>query len=312
MYPSPLPRRRLRHLGLLRHPPELRHARRLSRRSCGAAHARGLRVITELVLNHTSDQHPWFEEARSSRDNPKRDCYVWSDTDDTLPRRPHHLLGHRDARTGRGIRSRRPTTGTASSATSPTSTTTTRPCARRSGRSCGSGSTSGVDGFRVDAVPYLVEREGTSCENLPETHDVLQELRAAARRGVPRAGCCSPRRTCGPRRCARTSATATSSTWRSTSRSCRGCSWRCGSRTGSRWSTSSSARRRFPTRCQWGIFLRNHDELTLEMVTDVERDYMYDEYARGPGGPHQPRHPAPAGAAARRRPPPHRADERRC
>ena len=76
----------------------------------------------------------------------------------------------------------------------------------------------GVDGFRVDAVPYLIEREGTSCENLPETHDVLKFLRATARRSTSRAGCCWPRPTSGPRTCGTTSATATSSTWPSTSR----------------------------------------------------------------------------------------------
>ena len=98
------------------------------------AHARGLRVITELVLNHTSDQHPWFQEARSSRDNPRRDWYVWSDTDDRYPRRAHHLPRHRAVELGLGPGLEAGTTGTASSAISPTSTTTTRPCAKRCGR----------------------------------------------------------------------------------------------------------------------------------------------------------------------------------
>ena len=93
--------------------------------------------------------------------------------------------------------------------------------------------------------------------------------------------------------------TATSATWRSTSRSCRGCSWRCGWRTASRSSTSSPRRRRSPTAASGRMFLRNHDELTLEMVTDEERDYMYRAYAQRPAGPHQPRHPPPPGAAAR-------------
>ena len=83
-------------------------------------------------------------------------------------------------------------------------------------------------------------------------------------------------------------------------------------RTASRSSTSSSRRRRSPTTCQWAMFLRNHDELTLEMVTDEERDYMYRAYAARAAGAHQPRHPPPARAAARQRPAPDRADERRC
>ena len=94
-----------------------------------------------------------------------------------------------------------------------------------------------------------------------------------------RTACCSPRRTSGPRTPPPTSATATSATWTSTSRSCRGCSWRFTWRTASRSSTSWRRRRRSPTNCQWALFLRNHDELTLEMVTDEERDYMYRAYA---------------------------------
>ena len=158
----------------------------------------------------------------------------------------------------------------------------------------------GVDGFRVDAVPYLIEREGTSCENLPETHAVLKRACGAGRR-ASRTGCCWPRPTCGRRTCARISATATSSTCRSTSRSCRGCSWR--------WLEDRKPlidiierTPSIPDSCQWALFLRNHDELTLEMVTDVERDYMW-EYAQDPRAAHQPRHPPAARAADGRRSP---------
>ena len=101
------------------------------------------------------------------------------------------------------------------------------------------------------------------------------------RRTTPTA-CCSPRPTSGRRTSSSTSATATSATWRSTSRSCRACSWRCGARRRRRSTRSSSRRRAIPDNCQWGLFLRNHDELTLEMVTDEERDYMYAEYAKDP------------------------------
>ena len=104
----------------------------------------------------------------------------------------------------------------------------------------------GVDGLRLDAVPYLYEREGTNCENLPETHAFLQAAARARRRAASATGCCSPRRTSGRRTRSPTSATATSATWPSTSRSCRGCSWRCAWRTASRSSTSSSRRPAIP------------------------------------------------------------------
>ena len=137
----------------------------------------------------------------------------------------------------------------------------------------------GVDGFRLDAVPYLYEREGTNCENLPETHAFLRELRAhvdskyqdrmllaeanqwpedavayfGRRRRMPH-GLSLP---------AHAAPVHGASAWRTASRSSKSC----------------SKRRPFPTNCQWALFLRNHDELTLEMVTDEERDYMYRVYA---------------------------------
>ncbi len=86
----------------------------------------------------------------------------------------------------------------------------------------------GVDGLRLDAVPYLCEREGTNCENLPETHAVIREIRARRWTTATRTACCWPRPTSGPRTRPPTSATATSATWPSTSRSCRASSWRCG------------------------------------------------------------------------------------
>ena len=140
----------------------------------------------------------------------------------------------------------------------------------------------GVDGLRLDAVPYLIEREGTICENLDETHEVLQEdPRARSTPAIPIA-CCSPKPTSGRPTCGRTSATATSATWRSTSRSCRACSWRV--RQEDRHPIVEILRQtpEIPDNCQWAMFLRNHDELTLEMVTDEERDYMYQAYAADP------------------------------
>jgi maltose alpha-D-glucosyltransferase/alpha-amylase len=186
------------------------------------AHQRGLRVITDLVVNHTSDQHPWFVESRSSRDNPKRDWYVmrfWLEK--------------------------------------------------------------GIDGFRVDAVPYLIEREGTNCENLPETHAYLKRMRQFADEHFPEAVLlCEanqppedvvayfgdddefhmgfhfpvmPRIFMALRR-------------------------------GEAASIRAIMERTppIPDRAQWCTFLRNHDELTLEMVTEEERQWMWQEYAPDP------------------------------
>ena len=143
-----------------------------------AAHDRGLKVVIELVLNHTSDQHPWFQRARSAPPgSPERDYYVWSDTDQRY-QQVRIIFVDAERRTGRGIRSRRRTTGTGSFSISRISTTTTRRSSARCWRSWISGSISGVDGFRIDAVPYLVERDGTACENLPETHAIIKAIRA--------------------------------------------------------------------------------------------------------------------------------------
>jgi maltose alpha-D-glucosyltransferase/alpha-amylase len=140
-----------------------------------AAHARGLRVVTELVLNHTSDKHPWFQEARSSPDNPSRNWYVWSDVDDR----------YRDARIIFLD------TESSNWAWDPVSKAYywhrffshqpdlnyDNPAVREEMWNVMKfWLDMGVDGFRVDAVPYLIEREGTSCENLPETHEVLKLL----------------------------------------------------------------------------------------------------------------------------------------
>ena len=203
-------------------------------------------------------------------------------------------------RTGPGTRSPAPTTGTASTPTSPTSTSTTRRCAKTMLKAVDFWLDDGRrrPAARRRAVPLRARGH----ELREPARDPRVPARAAARTSTrtSRTGCCWPRRTSGPRTPPPTSATATSATWRSTSRSCRGCSWRCGWRTASRSSTSCSRPRRSRTSCQWALFLRNHDELTLEMVTDEERDYMYRVYAARPRDAHQPGHPPPARAAARR------------
>jgi len=241
------------------------------------AHRRNIRVVTELVMNHTSDQHPWFQAARSSRENPKRDWYVWSDTDE----------GYKDARiiftdTERSNLSWDPATKSYywhRFFSHQPDLNFDNPAVREEiWNVMKFWLDIGVDGFRLDAVPYLFEREGTSCENLPETHEVLRDFRKRMDDAYP-----------GKMLLAEAN----------------------------QWPADVSAYfgqgdefhmafhfplmpRMFmaitledrkpiveilqqtppiPDNCQWCIFLRNHDELTLEMVTDVERDYMYDEYA---------------------------------
>jgi maltose alpha-D-glucosyltransferase/alpha-amylase len=246
-----------------------------------AAHDRGMRVIIELVLNHTSDQHSWFQESRSSRDNAKRDWYVWRDTDD------HY----------QSVRIIFLDTEKSNWAWDPLSKSyywhrffSHQPDLNYDNPAVFEAMWNvmkfwldiGVDGFRLDAVPYLVEREGTSCENLPETHAIIRELRRRVDQEYPGK-----------------MLLAEANQWPSDV-----CSY---------FGESNEFHMAFhfplmprmfmsvqledrkpiveileqtpqiPDSCQWCLFLRNHDELTLEMVTDVERDYMYDEYAKDKG-----------------------------
>jgi maltose alpha-D-glucosyltransferase/alpha-amylase len=244
------------------------------------AHRRGLKVIVELVLNHTSDQHPWFLEARSSRDNPRREWYVWSDTDEQY----------------RGVRIIFVDTEKSNWAWDPISKAYywhrffshqpdlnyDNPAVRNEvWKVMKFWLDSGVDGFRVDAVPYLVEREGTSCENLPETHAVLKELRARLDAHFTDKVLL-----------------AEANMWPEDVRQYFGSGDEfhmsfhfpvmprifMALRLEDRKPLVEIIERtpHIPDACQWGTFLRNHDELTLEMVTDVEREYMWDEYARDP------------------------------
>ena len=198
-YPSPLRDDGYDIADYTERPSRLRHAATTSSTFLREAHRRGLRVITELVINHTSDQHPWFQRARRApAGSRERDFYVWSDT----PER------YRDARII--FKDFEPSNWTWDPVAKAyywhrfyahqPDLNFDNPAVRRGGlRACStSGSSMGVDGLRLDAVPYLYEREGTNCENLPETHAFLKELRAhvdeqlpgphAARRGEPVAG----------------------------------------------------------------------------------------------------------------------------
>ncbi|MEW6681449.1 MAG: maltose alpha-D-glucosyltransferase [Nitrospirota bacterium] len=245
-----------------------------------AAHARGLRVITELVLNHTSDQHPWFQEARSSRDHPRRDWYVWSDSDDRY----------------RNVRIIFVDTERSNWTWDPISKSYywhrffnhqpdlnfDNPAVREEiWNVMKFWLDMGVDGFRVDAVPYLIEREGTSCENLQETHEVIRFLRRRLDEQYKDK-----------------MLLAEANQWPSDVRAYFG--------EGDEFHMAfhfplmprvfmaveledrkplveiMEKTPAIPETCQWGTFLRNHDELTLEMVSEDERDYMYEVYANDP------------------------------
>jgi maltose alpha-D-glucosyltransferase/alpha-amylase len=244
------------------------------------AHKRNIRIIADLVMNHTSDAHPWFQESRQDRTNSKADWYVWNDDDhrwgeariifiDTEksnwtwdPVREqyywHRFFSH-------------------------------QPDLNFDNPDVQQGMFDvvkywldiGLDGFRLDAVPYLYERDGTNGENLPETHDYLKQLRKEVDAQFPgkvllaeanqwpadvvdyfgdgdECHMCfhfplMPRMFMAVRREQRTPITEI-----------------------------LAQTPEIPDGCQWGMFLRNHDELTLEMVTDEERDYMYSEYAKDP------------------------------
>ena len=246
-------------------------------RFLGSAHDRGIRVIIELVSNHTSDQHPWFQESRSSQDNPRRDWYVWSDTDSRY----------------KGARIIFIDTETSNWAWDPISKSFywhrffshqpdlnyDNPAVREQMWNVMKfWLEMGVDAFRLDAVPYLVEREGTNCENLPETHDVLKELRRKLDENFPGR-----------------MLLAEANQWPVDLRPYFGDGDEfhmafhfplmprmfIGLKLEDRKPITEILQQtpEIPASCQWSLFLRNHDELTLEMVTDIERDYMYDTYA---------------------------------
>jgi len=245
------------------------------------ARERNIRVIIELVLNHTSDQHPWFQESRSSADNPRRDWYVWSDTDTRY----------------RGARIIFLDTEMSNWAWDPISKAYywhrffshqpdlnyDNPAVRQEmWKVMKFWLDLGVDGFRLDAVPYLVEREGTSCENLPETHAVIKELRRRLDESYPGR-----------------MLLAEANQWPADLRAYFGDGDEfhmafhfplmprmfMGLKLEDRKPITEILQQTppIPEGCQWCLFLRNHDELTLEMVTDIERDYMYDEYAHAKG-----------------------------
>jgi len=243
------------------------------------AHRRGLRVITELVINHTSDRHPWFQAARRARPgSSKRNYYVWSDTD---TRYASTRIIFTDTETSNW------TWDPVAEAYywhrffhhQPDLNFDNPQVARAVIRVLRYWLDMGVDGLRLDAVPYLVEREGTNCENLPETHAIIKQLRSAVDQHYEDR-----------------MLLAEANQWPDDVRPYFGDGDECHMafhfplmprifmavrQEDRRPITEILARTpAIPDNCQWALFLRNHDELTLEMVTDEERDYMYKEYAK--------------------------------
>ena len=243
------------------------------------AHRRGLRVITELVVNHTSDQHPWFQRARRAKPGSRwRNFYVWSDTPDKYKDTriifkdfepsnwswdpvAHAYYWHRFY------------------AHQPDLNYDSPQVQRAIFQVLDFWFGMGVDGLRLDAVPYLYERDGTSCENLPETHAFLKELRRRV-----------------DAKFANRLFLAEANQWPEDTAVYFGAGDEChmnfhfplmprlfmALRMEDRYPIVDILQQTpaIPENCQWATFLRNHDELTLEMVTNEERDYMYRAYAQ--------------------------------
>ncbi|MDE2237080.1 MAG: maltose alpha-D-glucosyltransferase, partial [Elusimicrobia bacterium] len=244
-----------------------------------AAHQRKIRVIADLVLNHTSDQHPWFQAARQ-QGNPKRDWYVWSDTDQKYKdariiftdTEKSNWTWDPEARAYYWHRffSHQPDLNYDNPEVRAEILKVMRFWFDR-----------GIDGFRVDAAPYLFEREGSSCENLPETHAYLKELRAVIDRDYRD-------------RILLAEANQLPVEVRDYFGSGDECHMAfhfplmprifISIRKEDREPIAEVLRQTpaIPDSCQWALFLRNHDELTLEMVTHEEREYMLAEYALEP------------------------------
>jgi maltose alpha-D-glucosyltransferase / alpha-amylase len=251
------------------------------RRFMQEAKRRKLRVITELVINHSSDQHPWFQRARRSKPvTDARNWYVWSDTDQAYAGTRiifndteksnwawdpvagayywHRFFSHQPDL----------------NYDNPRVLSAMIQIMRR-------WADLGVDGFRLDAIPYLCEREGTNNENLPETHEIIKKIRAALDSYVPGKVLL-----------------AEANQWPEDVSAYFGDGDEChmayhfplmpriymAIAQEDRFPITDILRQTpdIPVNCQWALFLRNHDELTLEMVTDVERDYLWSTYATDP------------------------------
>src|SRR5690606_24067576 len=248
------------------------------RRFIAEAHRRGLRVITELVTNHTSDQHPWFQRARRAKKGSKaRDYYVWSDSDEKYAGTRIIFIDSEksnwtwDAVAGQYFWHRFYSHQPDLNFDNPKVLEAVLGVMRF-------WLDMGVDGQRLDAIPYLIERDGTSSENLPETHAVLKRIRAEL-----------------DARCPDRLLLAEANQWPEDTRPYFGEDDEChmafhfplmprmymAIAQEDRFPITDILRQtpEIPANCQWAVFLRNHDELTLEMVTDDERDYLWNYYA---------------------------------
>src|SRR5918997_3540602 len=237
-----------------------------------------LGIITELVINHTSDQHPWFQRARHAKPGSReRDFYVWSDTDETYPKtriifldteRPNWTWAPvAGAYFWHRFYSHQPDLNFDNPRVLKEVLSVMRFWLDM-----------GIDGLRLDAIPYLVEREGTNNENLPETHEVLKKIRAHLDATYPDR-----------------MLLAEANQWPEDTQEYFGDGDEChmafhfplmprmymAIAKEDRFPITDILRQtpEIPENCQWAIFLRNHDELTLEMVTDEERDYLWNTYA---------------------------------
>jgi maltose alpha-D-glucosyltransferase/alpha-amylase len=246
-----------------------------------AAHARNMQIMIELVINHTSDQHPWFQRARSApKGSPEREFYVWSDTDQiykdariiftdteksnwTWDDVAQQYYWHRFFSHQPDLNFDNPTV------------------MEEVLKAMRLWLDMGVDAMRMDAIPYLIERDGTNCENLPATHEKIKQIREAIDEGYENR-----------------LILAEANQWPADVRPYFGNGDEChmafhfplmpriymAIRQEDRLPITDIMAQtpEIPGNCQWGIFLRNHDELTLEMVTDDERDYMYLAYSADP------------------------------
>jgi maltose alpha-D-glucosyltransferase / alpha-amylase len=245
-----------------------------------AAHQRGVRVIADLVMNHTSADHPWFQASRTDPDGPYGDWYVWSDSDEPWREARIIFLDTEPSNwTWDPVRgqyywhrffSHQPDLNYDNPAVQDAMLDVLRFWLDL-----------GIDGFRMDAIPYLYERDGTNGENLPETHEYLKRVRTEVDASYQDKVLL-----------------AEANQWPADVVQYFGEGDEC--HMAFHFPVMPrmfmSLRREdatpiyeilertplIPENCQWGLFLRNHDELTLEMVTDDERDYMYDEYAKDP------------------------------
>ena len=245
-----------------------------------ALHARGMRLIMDLVLNHTSDQHHWFQAARADRNSPYRDYYVWSDDDQKyrdvriifVDVEPSNWTWDPDA--GQFYWHRFYASQPDLNYDNPRVQEEMLNIARF-------WLDLGIDGFRADAVPYLFERDGTNCENLAETHVFLKRLRAFMDREYPgRILLCE----------ANQRAENVREYFGNSDEFQMGFHFPLMPRLFMSLKKGRSEDLRdillqtpaIPDECQWCIFLRNHDELTLEMVTPEQRLWMWEQYAPEP------------------------------